>query len=212
MRPERSILVASSPPEGIDHHFYRLDRRMLTELVHATRLEGVDPGIAPDVRSGASIRSQAEGVDVRALSALVDEHEFVLDSVKATLTCVGLHPDADVFVLAVDFQTGVEKLFRVPPIHTNVVDGPIRTVTGAMPEGCFQEASEFDGVKVPSGASKFSMSGLPPPAGMTLHRHIVGRIEKAGGGDSAGHKLFKCPRVSRVIDPQAMPTKLPGVA
>src|SRR6202035_3937229 len=46
--------------QGIDNERQRLDGRMHAKLVHATRLEGVDTRIIPDVGSVTAALAQAE--------------------------------------------------------------------------------------------------------------------------------------------------------
>ncbi len=97
-------------------------------ILNAVRAKHIDARIAPDIAACAAMLSEFKCVEMRRLSVLVDEDQFVLAAVKATLTRRGLCPDADVFEFVVNVAASLKQFPDVPPIHADETDGTIDRV------------------------------------------------------------------------------------
>src|SRR5262249_42503828 len=114
-----------------------------SQFFKPSRTHGADTRIIPNVRASASVLTQLKIIDVRRLSVLPHEDEFVLASIEAPHPGVGLIPDAQVLELAIDLAAGRQHLAHMPPVHANLVDGAVGGVLDQEAENGLQKGSKF---------------------------------------------------------------------
>ena len=74
--------LAANVPHGIRNERNRFHRRVHLQVVDAPRLERISARIAPDIAAHASMLAELKGGQVRRLPSLIDEHQFVLGTIK----------------------------------------------------------------------------------------------------------------------------------
>jgi len=152
------------------------------ELV-AVPSESVNAGIVPNVGSVAAMRSEVNVVDVRRGTVLEDEYEFVLGAIKRAHAGVGLPPHADVFQLIVGSLTGCKYLRTMPPVHKDILEGPVAGVrTQPGPERNGQQRNKLSGRHFAGGHRELSVLDFTRPTDMAIDADIVGRV----GNDQSG--------------------------
>ena len=91
------------------HQHDRLYGRVYRELIHAPGPEAVDAGVMPHIRPRPAVPAELDIIKVRSPSHPKHADQFVLRTVKASLTRIGLDPDREIQHLAVDFA-GLNQL------------------------------------------------------------------------------------------------------
>src|SRR5579859_7173040 len=93
---------------------------MCTQIVHPTCTKGVHAGVGPDIAARTSILTEFECIDVWLFPLFVNEDQFVLTAVEASLSGIGLHPNADILQLVVDRGASFEQFSHVSPVHADI--------------------------------------------------------------------------------------------
>ena len=144
--------------------------------------ESVNAGIVPNVGSVAAMRSEVNVVDVRRGTVLEDEYEFVLGAIKRAHAGVGLPPHADVFQLIVGSLTGCKYLRTMPPVHKDILEGPVAGVRSQVPERNGQQRNKLIGRHFAGRHRELSVLDFTRPTDMAIDADIVGRV----GNDQSG--------------------------
>src|SRR5262249_50717999 len=98
------------------------------QLSHAATLEGIYPGVIPDVGAITPTGTETKIVDVRRSSDLEHQDHLMFGAIKRSHSGIGFVPDAHVLVLAVDVFGGCQDLTQETPVPATVMDGTIVAV------------------------------------------------------------------------------------
>jgi hypothetical protein len=154
------------------------DRRVQGERLVALGPKTVHAGIAPHVGSGAPVFAQLDVVHVRGRSHLEDVDELMLRAVEGAHAGVGLHPDAQVFALAVDPPASGEELGAVSPVHADEVERTIGAVGGMAGKGGLEEGCELGLAHLAARHRELGMTRPAKSGDVALDAHVVGRVDE----------------------------------
>ena len=151
---------------------------MHRQLFQASRAQGVDAGVIPDVRAIAPMLAQLEIIDVPSAAVLPHEDQFVLAAIEAAHASVGLVPNTEVLELAVDRAAGGEHLPHVPPIHADLMDRPINGVPGKVTRHRLQKCREFGLAHLAATHRELAVPDATEAADVAVDGDVVRRIRE----------------------------------
>src|SRR5262249_436566 len=150
-------------------------RWMHAQLLHAAALEGIDPGVVPNIGPVATLLAQPEIVDVRDAAHLEHEHELVFGAIEGPHPRVGLVPYAEVLQL-VGVAGGGPNLTHVTPVHADLMDRPVFAVTGGQTHEGGQESGELALAHFAGCHLEVAMVHRAEATDMAVDPYVVGRV------------------------------------
>src|SRR5258708_20312599 len=112
------------------------------------------------------VLAKLKGIEMGPVASLIDEYQFILAAIEATLCGSRLVPDADVFEFVIDCGACREQFANMAPIHADVCDTAVNSVAGPFSQRGFQKSFEFFWGPLPRRLLQFSLlcfSPAPPP-------------------------------------------------
>ena len=100
----------------------------------------------------------------------------------------------------------------MPPVHAEIMDGPILTVSDQMLYQRRQEGDELRFRHFAGGHGKIRMLDTPQSAGMAGNRHVVRRIDEDHLGFLSLHQLLKECGLGRIPAQESMAAELSEIA
>src|SRR5262245_18776673 len=109
---------------------------------------------------------------------------------SALILCVSYAQDlADkLFQLAVGVATGSQQLAEMAPIHSDEVQRAVEGECGEVPENASKKGGEFGPIHLAASHRERAMVDRPETAGVTIDRHIVGRVGERHRGPLLAHQ------------------------
>src|ERR1700719_3179939 len=94
------------------------------------------------------------------------------------------------------------------PIHANEVDGAVDAEGGEVPESVAEKGGEFGPIHLTRSHREGAMVRRPETAGMTVDRHVVGRVTEHHCGALLAHHRYKGRGIQRTAARDAMAMQL----
>src|SRR4051794_14515326 len=94
-RIEDDPLAMAAIPESVSYETDRFDGRVQGQQFMTFAVEGIDAGVAPQIRPITAMLAELKIVDVGCLALLKDEHQLMLAAVEGPHSRIVLGPDAE---------------------------------------------------------------------------------------------------------------------
>src|SRR5262249_11033892 len=161
-------------------------------------------GIMPDIAAVAAELAELDIVAMSVVAVFKDKDEFVLTAVERAHSGIVLDPDAEVFQLAISVAASGQQLCDVPPIHADVVQGSLSAECRKVAESVAEKGGKFGAVHLARGHREWAMVDRAEATGVSIDRHIVGRVGEHHRGAFRAHQSGECVAIESVATQHAM--------
>ena len=164
--------------DRVHHHGAGLHRGVARQLRHPALAEAVDPCIAPQGGTVATVLAELDVVDVRSLAGLPQRDQLGLATIERTHPGIGLGPGDHRLQLVEDAVACVQHLVQMRTVDAAIDQRSIPRCRRDLGEDRMQEAGDLELAHLAGGHRELAVLNLAQAADMAVHLQIVGRIRE----------------------------------
>src|SRR5271170_2192979 len=131
----------------------------------------------------------------------------MLAAVERTHPAIVLDPNAEVLQLVIGGSAGRQQLLDMAPVDADEVQRAVDAECSEVAESLAKKAGEFGSIHLARGHREGSMVDRAETTGMTIDRHIVGRVGEHQRRALLAQQRYESRGVERAAAEHAMATE-----